>query len=94
MTAKKKFACRACGCTGISVLLDLGQLPLANAFVKNENETDDQFTENLTLIMCGNCKLIQIRDEVPREKLYSSFLPESSASSRPSSSSRKMSWWR
>jgi len=74
VTAKKKFACRACGCTGISVLLDLGQLPLANAFVKNENETDDQFTENLTLIMCGNCKLIQIRDEVPREKLYSSFL--------------------
>ena len=70
----EKFACRACDGTETTVLLDLGKLPLANAFVKNETDTDDRFTETLTLVMCNRCQLIQIRDEVPREKLYSSFL--------------------
>jgi SAM-dependent methyltransferase len=55
-------------------LLDLGRLPLANAFVENESGTDDQFRENLTLVMCRGCRLIQIRDTVPRERLYNSFL--------------------
>jgi len=74
MTLGKQFACRACGSTDNSVLLDLGCLPLANAFVKSESDTDDHFTQSLALLMCNNCRLIQIRDEVPREKLYSSFL--------------------
>ncbi|HVZ17881.1 MAG TPA: class I SAM-dependent methyltransferase [Terriglobales bacterium] len=74
MSAKKNFACRACGSTDTAMLLDLGCLPLANAFVTNESDTDDLFRENLALVMCRNCRLIQIRDEVPREKLFSSFL--------------------
>ncbi len=74
MSPDKEFACRACDSAKTAVLLDLGRLPLANAFVKNEADTDDRFTENLTLVMCNRCSLIQIRDEVPREKLYSSFL--------------------
>jgi SAM-dependent methyltransferase len=56
------------------VLLDLGKLPLSNAFVRNESDTDDAFRESIVLVMCDRCNLIQIRDEVPREKLYSSFL--------------------
>ena len=72
--ARKVFACRACESAGTTVLLDLGRLPLANAFVKSHNDDDDLFTENLTLVMCDSCHLIQIRDAVPREKLFSSFL--------------------
>lgn len=71
---ERKFACRACDSTDTKILLDLGQLPLANAFVKDEKDMDDQFRENLVLVMCERCSLIQIRDQVPREKLYSSFL--------------------
>jgi SAM-dependent methyltransferase len=74
MSEDRKFLCRACKSPNTSVLLDLGRVPLANAFVKTETDTDDRFTENLTLVMCDQCSLIQIRDEVPREKLYSSFL--------------------
>jgi hypothetical protein len=74
MTAEKKFACRACGCTDTAMLLDLGRLPLANAFVTKDSDTDDLFRESLALMMCNSCRLIQIRDQVPREKLFSSFL--------------------
>jgi SAM-dependent methyltransferase len=74
MSVERRFACRACDSVDTSILLDLGRLPLANAFVKEESDTDDRFTESLVLVMCNRCTLIQIRDEVPRERLYSSFL--------------------
>ncbi len=74
MSTPNAFACRACGSTDTAVLLDLGELPLANAFVAHEEDTDDHFRESVTLVMCRGCSLVQIRDEVPREKLYSSFL--------------------
>src|SRR5271166_7026263 len=74
LIARKVLACRACGSTNTKVLLDLGRLPLANAFVKSHSDDDDLFRENLTVVMCDSCHLIQIRDEVPREKLFSSFL--------------------
>lgn len=68
------FACRACASTETTILLDLGRLPLSNAFVKDVHDTGDQFRESLTLVMCQSCRLIQIRDEVDRDKLFSSFL--------------------
>ncbi len=74
MTIQDGFACRACGGTDIAVLLDLGDLPLANAFVADESGTDDRIRRPITLVMCTRCSLIQIRDEVPREQLFSSFL--------------------
>ncbi len=68
------FECRGCGSRDVAVLLDLGQLPLANAFVRSPEDEDDRFREHLTLVMCNQCVLIQIRDEVPRERLFSTFL--------------------
>jgi hypothetical protein len=68
------FACRACESEKTTVLLDLGRLPLANAFVRDQNDGADRYTENLTLMMCDSCHLIQIRDEVSRENLFESFL--------------------
>ncbi len=68
------FACRGCGGEKVSVLLEMGRLPLANAFVKGESDTADTFRENLTLVMCETCSLIQIREEVPREQLFGTYL--------------------
>ena len=72
--SRSPFECRGCGSRDVDVLLDLGQLPLANAFVRSPSEDSDRFTEHLTLVMCNQCLLIQIRDEVPRERLFSTFL--------------------
>lgn len=68
------FVCRGCGSEQSTLLLDMGKLPLANAFVQDEQGTDDQFTESLTFVMCQSCSLIQIREAVDREKLFGSYL--------------------
>jgi SAM-dependent methyltransferase len=72
--ATSAFACRACDSTRVALLLDMGRLPLADAFVEPDHGDADQVEENLSLAMCEECGLIQIREEVPREKLFSSYL--------------------
>ncbi len=69
-----EFVCRACGSADVATLLEMGALPLANAFVKDEADTADQFREDLTLVMCRACSLLQLRDEVPPEQLFRSYL--------------------
>jgi SAM-dependent methyltransferase len=69
----KVFTCRACGNDDYHMLLDMGNVPLANAFVKDEQGTEDKTRWPLSLVMCTNssCRLLQIREDVPREKLFS-----------------------
>lgn len=74
VSTSREFRCRACGGAEVSVLLDMGEVPLANAFVSGPADDADQFRARLTLVMCRDCSLIQIRDEIPRERLYRSFL--------------------
>src|SRR5690606_19716050 len=40
----------------------------------DEHDDKDQFREKLTLVMCEECRLIQIREEVPREILFGDYL--------------------
>ena len=68
------FCCRACNSPDTPLLLDMGRLPLANAFTTGPDDHSDDFREYLRLVMCSNCKLVQIRDEVDRDKLFSSYL--------------------
>lgn len=56
------------------MLLDLGSVPLANAFCTGEADNADEFRAPLSLVMCDGCRLIQIRDLVPREQLFRSYL--------------------
>ncbi len=72
--AEAPFACRGCLSTRTSLVLDMGQLPLANAFVRLPTDTDDQVREQLTLVFCEACGLVQIREAIDRHKLFSSFL--------------------
>lgn len=68
------FSCRACAGTSSDLLLDLEALPLANAFVRDDSDAADRFRAPLALVMCRSCRLIQLRDLVPREVLFSSYL--------------------
>jgi SAM-dependent methyltransferase len=52
----------------------MGKVPLANAFVPDEAASADRVLEPLALVMCLACGLLQIRDEVPRERLFSDYL--------------------
>lgn len=87
------FTCRGCESQNYTVLLDMGELPLANAFVADECGTKDQFREKLTLIMCDDCRLIQIREEVPREILFGDYLWVTGTSSTAKSHAEWLSGW-
>ena len=72
---KKQFVCRACRESQHETILDMGEVPLANAFVSSaESGNEDQTLQPLQLVMCLSCSLLQIRDDVPREKLFSDYL--------------------
>jgi SAM-dependent methyltransferase len=68
------FTCRACNSPDVATLIEFGRLPLVGAFVRDEAATDDQFTETITLVMCRACALLQIKEAVPRERMFSSYL--------------------
>ena len=63
--------CRVCKATGLHDLLDLGDQPLANALKKARDEREMSFP--LTLSFCTNCSLIQIRETVDKEGLFSRY---------------------
>ena len=71
---EETFICRSCNGGRSQVLLDMGLQPLANAFVRNPDDDADQFRAPLTLVMCENCRLIQLRQQVDRERLFRHYL--------------------
>ncbi len=75
-----EFHCRACDSKNHHMVLDMGEVPLANAFVSDSMGSEDLIREPLSLVMCLDCNLLQIRNEVPREKLFSNYLWMSSTS--------------
>jgi len=52
----------------------MGKVPLANAFVDSDHSGADSFRAPLGLVMCDHCRLIQIREMVDREQLFSDYL--------------------
>ncbi len=73
-------ACRSCGKTGLTMILSLGQTPLANASLTVEELDKVEPTYPLDLAFCPNCKLVQITETVPPEKLFREYLYFSSFS--------------
>ena len=73
-------ACRSCGHAGLSQVLDLGRVPLANALLTAEqlHEPEDRFP--LELYFCPQCALVQIGETVPPERLFRDYAYASSFS--------------
>jgi SAM-dependent methyltransferase len=76
----QSLACRSCGFTGLNTILDLGQMPLANALLTREQLAEPELTFPLTLVFCPHCTLVQITETVPAEKLFREYLYLSSFS--------------
>ncbi len=73
-------ACRACGRTGLELILSLGKMPLANRLLTREQLGEPEPTYPLDLVFCPNCTLVQITETVPPEKLFREYLYLSSFS--------------
>ena len=72
--------CRSCGKTGLTTILSLGRMPLANRLLTAEQLEQPEPTYPLDLAFCSDCALVQITETVPPEKLFRGYLYFSSFS--------------
>ncbi|QLH05766.1 class I SAM-dependent methyltransferase [Nitrosopumilus ureiphilus] len=76
----KKNKCRICSSQNLELILDLGEQPLANAFIKKEDLEKVENKFPLRLFLCKNCFLLQLLDIVDKEFLFKQYLYLTSAS--------------
>ena len=70
--------CRLCRSPELSTLVDLGEMPVANALRRTADEEDRIFP--LSVKMCGQCHLAQLSLTVPPEELFDNYVYFSSFS--------------
>jgi SAM-dependent methyltransferase len=61
-------ACRSCGGWRLEVFLSLGDLPLADALLRDPGEDEARYP--LDVAFCPDCSLVQILEEVPPQRLF------------------------
>jgi hypothetical protein len=69
----KQTACRACGKGNLHAILSLGDTPLANRLLSDNQLSEIEPTFPLDLVMCRDCSLVQITETVPPEALFSDY---------------------
>jgi SAM-dependent methyltransferase len=67
-------ACRSCGSRHLELVLSLGETPLANALLTEDQLTQPEARYPLDLAFCPECALVQITETVPPEQLFSHYL--------------------
>jgi len=78
---KRKFQatlCRYCDSPLRTPFLDLGVMALANSYIENGKQSDDEFKCSLSVTRCDKCDLVQLTHIVPPEKMFSHYLYVSS----------------
>ena len=73
-------ACRVCDAPLNDIYLDLGEQPLANAFLAPTELEQPEFTAPLQVALCARCGLSQLTVVVAPERLYSNYIFLSSTS--------------
>lgn len=73
-------ACRSCGETGLTSIVDLGRTPLANALLTTKELAEPEETFPLCLVFCPSCTLVQITETIAPEKLFRHYFYFSSFS--------------
>lgn len=63
--------CRISGSSNLVTILELGDQPLANALKKASDETEEKFP--LTLMYCPDSSLVQLRETIDKEVLFSRY---------------------
>jgi SAM-dependent methyltransferase len=70
-------ACRICGSTELTKVLDLGQQPLANSFLSSPEQ--DEAVYPLELMLCAACIHLQLSIVVDRQEIFSDYIYSSRA---------------
>ncbi len=86
---RKREDCRGCGGKNLTLILDMGSMPPANSFIK-ASEIGAEKTFPLTILFCGDCKLLQVPDIVDPQILFGQYDYLTSASAPLAEHFRKM----
>jgi len=73
-------SCRSCGSHRLEIILRLGLMPLANAYLSCEELARPEPRYPLDLAFCPSCSLVQITETVPPGVLFHEYLYFSSYS--------------
>jgi SAM-dependent methyltransferase len=68
----RRQTCRVCGGSRLSTFLDYGNMPLAGGFLPAERLSETKFYP-MDLAMCADCTLVQIRNVVAGEVLFTDY---------------------
>jgi SAM-dependent methyltransferase len=68
-----RAACRSCGSDNLEVVLDFGQMPLANALVRPADLAVPERRYPLALAVCPKCFLAQILETVPPDLMFRDY---------------------
>jgi SAM-dependent methyltransferase len=88
--AAVKASCLGCDAPLPDAFLDLGTLPLANSLVLPDDAARPEPRYPLAVAHCASCQLVQLRDRVPPETMFSDYLYFSSFSSSFVEHARRM----
>jgi SAM-dependent methyltransferase len=67
--------CRSCESQRIELVLDFGETPLADRLLNESTVNEPEPICPLSVVFCHDCSLLQIRETVPPEILFSSDYP-------------------
>ena len=70
---RHKTTCRICGNHNLVKVLDMGKMPLSNAFLKENELNKPEKKFSLIVYFCRGCGLLQILDVVRPELLFSNY---------------------
>ncbi len=65
--------CRICGSSQQVTVLDYGEVALAGALLESPSEFDSEPRAQLTLVVCEECRHLQLRETVDRERLFGRY---------------------
>lgn len=73
-SVRARTDCRLCGSTDLSEVISFGETPLANAYLASAELDNSEIYAPLIVNICNACKLVQLRDVVDPEVLFSKYL--------------------
>lgn len=75
----RRTTCRGCGHGNLTEVMDLGEMPPANAFIRQEDIPAER-AYPLTLAFCENCSLVQVPDVIDPAILFRDYAYATGAS--------------
>ena len=78
----RKNHCRICASERLLDILDLGEMPPANAFLRQEDLAQPESAFPLVVAFCPDCSLVQLRHTVQPELLFRDY-PYATSASQP-----------